>query len=175
MFGANREKRRMVKFHDIPPVLVQAVTSIEDKHFFTHNGFDPVRIVKAAYTDLREGRKDQGASTLSQQLARKFWLDQEKRWTRKLAEMVITVQLEQSLSKEQIFEDYANDVPLGWRGVYSIRGFGEASEAYFGKDLSQINLPEAASLAGMIQRPSYYQPYKQSRTASRSAATSCSA
>jgi penicillin-binding protein 1B len=158
--GASREKRRMVKFHDIPPVLVQAVTSIEDKHFFTHNGFDPIRIVKAAYTDLREGRKDQGASTLSQQLARMFWLDQEKRWTRKLAEMVITVQIEQSLSKEEIFEDYANDVPLGWRGAYSIRGFGEASEAYFGKDLSQINLPEAASLAGMIQRPSYYQPYK---------------
>jgi penicillin-binding protein 1B len=158
--GASREKRRMVKFHDIPPVLVQAVTSIEDKHFFTHNGFDPIRIVKAAYTDLREGRKDQGASTLSQQLARMFWLDQEKRWTRKLAEMVITVQIEQSLTKEEIFEDYANDVPLGWRGAYSIRGFGEASEAYFGKDLSQINLPEAASLAGMIQRPSYYQPYK---------------
>jgi penicillin-binding protein 1B len=158
--GASREKRRMVKFHDIPPVLVQAVTSIEDKRFFNHNGFDPIRIVKAAYTDLREGRKDQGASTLSQQLARMFWLDQEKRWTRKLAEMIITVQIEQSLSKEEIFEDYANDVPLGWRGAYSIRGFGEASEAYFGKDLSQINLPEAASLAGMIQRPSYYQPYK---------------
>jgi len=158
--GASREKRRMVKFHDIPTVLVQAVTSIEDKRFFNHNGFDPIRIVKAAYTDLRDGRKDQGASTLSQQLARMFWLDTEKKWTRKLAEMVITVQLEQRLSKEQIFEDYANEVPLGWRGAYSIRGFGEASEAYFGKDLSQIDLPEAASLAGLIQRPSYYQPYK---------------
>ncbi len=114
--GASREKRRMVKFRDIPPVLVQAVTSIEDKRFFQHNGFDPIRIVKAAYTDLREGRKDQGASTLSQQLARMFWLGQEKRWTRKLAEMIITVQIEQSLSKEEIFEDYANDVPHGVAG-----------------------------------------------------------
>ena len=119
-----REKRRMVAFRDIPPVLVQAVTSAEDKRFFQHAGFDPIRILKAAYIDVREGRKDQGASTLSQQLARMFWLDQEKRWTRKLAEMVITLQLEQRLSKEEIFEDYANQIDLGWRGTYNIRGFG---------------------------------------------------
>jgi penicillin-binding protein 1B len=158
--GPNREKRRIVKFADIPQVLVDAVTSAEDKRFFMHNGFDPIRIIKAAYVDLREGRKEQGASTLSQQLARGFWLDQNKRWTRKLAEMIITLQLEQKLSKEEIFEDYANQVYLGWRGSFEIHGFGEAAEAYFGKDLSQINLPEAATLAGMIQRPSYFNPFK---------------
>jgi penicillin-binding protein 1B len=158
--GPNREKRRIVKFPDIPPVLVDAVTSAEDKRFFMHNGFDPIRIIKAAYVDLREGRKEQGASTLSQQLARGFWLDQNKRWTRKLAEMIITLQLEQKLSKEEIFEDYANQVYLGWRGSFEIHGFGEAAEAFFGKDLSQINLPEAATLAGMIQRPSYFNPFK---------------
>jgi penicillin-binding protein 1B len=158
--GPNREKRRIVKFADIPKIVVDAVTSAEDKRFFQHNGFDPIRIIKAAYVDLKEGRKEQGASTLSQQLARGFWLDQSKRWTRKLAEVIITLQLEQKLSKEEIFEDYANQVYLGWRGSFEIHGFGEAAEAYFGKDLSQVNLPEAALLAGMIQRPSYFNPYK---------------
>ncbi|HLI85042.1 MAG TPA: PBP1A family penicillin-binding protein [Bryobacteraceae bacterium] len=158
--GPNREKRRIVKFADIPKVVIDAVTSAEDKRFFQHNGFDPIRIIKAAYVDLKEGRKEQGASTLSQQLARGFWLDQSKRWTRKLAEVIITLQLESKLSKEEIFEDYANQVYLGWRGSFEIHGFGEAAEAYFGKDLSQVNLPEAALLAGMIQRPSYFNPYK---------------
>ncbi|MBV9744744.1 MAG: PBP1A family penicillin-binding protein [Acidobacteriia bacterium] len=158
--GPNREKRRLVKFADIPKVLVDAVTSAEDKRFFQHNGFDPIRILKAAYVDLKEGRKEQGASTLSQQLARGFWLDQQKRWTRKLAEVIITLELEQKLSKEEIFEDYANQVFLGWHGSFEIHGFGEAAEAYFGKDLSQINLPEAATLAGLIQRPSYFNPYR---------------
>ena len=142
--GPNREKRRLVKFADIPKVLVDAVTSAEDKRFFQHNGFDPIRIIKAAYVDLKQGRKEQGASTLSQQLARGFWLDQQKRWTRKMAEVIITLELEQKLSKEEIFEDYANQVFLGWHGSFEIHGFGEAAEAYFGKDLSQINLPEAA-------------------------------
>ena len=158
--GPNREKRRIVKFADIPKVVVDAITSAEDKRFFQHSGIDPIRIVKAAYVDLKEGRKEQGASTLSQQLARGFWLDQDKRWTRKMAEVIITLELEQKLSKEQIFEDYANQVYLGWRGSFEIHGFGEAAESYFGKDLSQITLPEAATLAGMIQRPSYYNPYK---------------
>jgi len=157
--GPNREKRRMVKFADIPTVLVQAVTSAEDKRFFQHSGFDPIRIIKAAYIDLKEGRNAQGASTLSQQLARMFWLDTRKLWTRKLAETIITLQLEQKLSKEEIFEDYANDIYLGWRGSFRIHGFGEAAEAYLGKDLSQINLPEAAELAGMIQRPALFDPF----------------
>ena len=158
--GPDRQKRRMVKFADIPKVVVDAVTSAEDKRFFQHSGFDPFRVLKAVYVDVKEGRKEQGASTLSMQLARGFWLDQDKRWTRKLAEVVITLQLEQKLSKEEIFEDYINLVSLGRRGSFDIRGFGEAAETYFGKDLSQLRLPEAATLAGMIQRPSYFNPYK---------------
>lgn len=158
--GPSREKRRMVRFHDMPEVLVHAVTAAEDKRFFQHSGFDPIRIIKAAYVDIRERRKEQGASTLSQQLARMFWLDQDKRWTRKMAELMITLRLEQKLSKEEIFEDYANQVYLGWRGSFRIRGFGEASEAYLGKDLSQITLPEAAELAGLVQRPAYFDPFR---------------
>jgi len=160
LFDRNREKRRLVKFTDIPKVLVDAVTSAEDKRFFQHQGFDPLRIIKAVYVDVKEGRKEQGASTLSQQLARNLWLDPEKRWTRKLAELLITLRLEQTLSKQQIFEDYANQIYLGRRGSFSINGFGEAAEAYFGKDIRQLTLPEAATLAGMIQRPGYYNPFR---------------
>jgi penicillin-binding protein 1B len=158
--GTAREKRRMVKFHDIPKILVEAVTSAEDKRFFQHAGFDPIRIIKAAYVDIKEGRKDQGASTLSMQTARMFFLTQDKRWTRKLAEVIITLQLEQKLSKEDIFEYYANQVDLGWRGTFHIVGFGQASEAYLGKELNSITLPEAAEIAGMIQRPGYFDPFR---------------
>jgi len=160
LFDRNREKRRLVKFADIPKVLIDAVTSAEDKRFFQHQGFDPLRIVKAVYVDLKEGRKDQGASTLSQQLAKNLWLDPEKRWTRKLAELLITLRLEQTLTKQQIFEDYANQIYLGSRGSFRINGFGEASEAYFGKDIRQLTLPEAAMLAGIIQRPGHFNPYR---------------
>jgi len=160
LFDRNREKRRLVKFGDIPKVLIDAVTAAEDKRFFQHQGFDPLRIIKAAYVDLKEGRKEQGASTLSQQLARNLWLEPEKRWTRKMAELLITLRLEQTLSKQQIFEDYANQIYLGRRGSFSINGFGEAAQAYFGKDIRQLTLPESATLAGMIQRPGYYNPFR---------------
>jgi penicillin-binding protein 1B len=160
LFDRNREKRRLVKFADIPPVLIDAVTSAEDKRFFQHAGFDPLGMVRAAYVDLKEGRKDQGASTLSMQLAREFFLDKEKRWTRKLAEMIITVQLEQRLSKKEIFEDYCNQIYLGSRGTFRIHGFGEAAEAFLGKDLRQITLPEAAELASLPRWPAYFDPFR---------------
>ena len=157
---SSREKRRLVKFADIPKVIVNAVVSAEDKRFFQHAGFDPLRVIKAAYVDLREGRVAEGASTLSMQLARMFWLNQEKTVSRKAAEVMITLQLEQKLSKEEIFEFYANQVPLGRRGSFAIHGFGEAARAYFGKDLGQLTLAESATLAGLIQRPSFSNPYR---------------
>src|SRR5579863_2685708 len=160
LFDKNREKRRLVKFEDIPPVLVHAVVSAEDKRFFQHSGFDPIRIIKAAYIDVREHRYAQGASTLSQQLARSFWLDNDKTWRRKIPEVLITMHLEQKLKKEQIFEYYANQVPLGHRGSFGIRGFGEAAQVFFGKDVSKLTLPEAATLAGLIQQPSYTNPIR---------------
>ena len=163
--GPSREKRRIVKFADIPRVMVDALTSAEDKRFFQHSGFDPVRIVKAAYVDVKEGRKEQGASTLTQQLARMFWLDTgldapNKSWSRKLAEVVITLELEQRLSKEQIFEDYCNQIYLGSRGTFRIHGFGEAAESFLGKDLGQVTLPEAAELASLPRWPAYFDPFR---------------
>jgi penicillin-binding protein 1B len=160
LYDKNREKRRLVKYDDIPPVLVNAVVSIEDKRFFQHSGFDPVRIVKALWIDFRQHRKDQGASTLTQQLAKNIWLSNRKTWMRKYDELLITIHLEQKLTKQKIFEYYANMIPLGQRGSFAIRGFGEASQAFFGKDMRQLTLPEAATLAGLIQIPSYRNPVR---------------
>jgi penicillin-binding protein 1B len=159
LFDRSRQKRRMVRYEDLPKVLVEAVVSVEDKRFFKHAGFDPIRIVKAVLVDVSTGRHAEGASTISMQLARGFFLSMEKTWTRKLNEMVYTLILEQKLTKEQIFEYYANYVPLGWRGGFNIFGFGEASQAYLGKDVRDLTLPEAALLAGLIQRPSATNPF----------------
>jgi penicillin-binding protein 1B len=160
LFDRQRQKRRVVHYSDIPRVLVDAVTSAEDKRFFQHAGFDPLRIIKAVFEDVREGRKAQGASTLSMQLARNFWLGPEKTWTRKIAEAMITLQIEQKLTKEQIFEYYSNQVDLGQRRTFAVRGFGEAAQVYFGKDVRELKVEEAALLAGMIQKPNLYNPYR---------------
>ena len=160
LFDRSREKRRLVRFADLPKMLVNAVVSAEDKRFFQHSGFDPLRVLKAAYVDLKEQRRAQGASTLSMQLARSFWLTPEKTIQRKIAEVMITLHLEQKLSKEQIFEYYANQVDLGRRGSFAIRGFGEAAQTYFGKDVRDLSLAEAATLAGLIQRPSFTNPVR---------------
>lgn len=160
LFDQSRQKRRLVRFDELPKHLVNAVVSIEDKRFFKHSGFDPLRILKAAYVDLKSGEHAEGASTLSMQVARMFWLTPEKTWRRKAAETIITLHLEQKFTKEQIFEFYANEVDLGRRGSFAIRGFGEAAQAYFGKDVRQLTLAEAATLAGIIQRPSYFNPVR---------------
>ena len=147
-------------YEDIPAVLRNAVLSAEDKRFFQHSGFDPVGIIRSAWVDLRRGRSAQGASTLSMQLARDMFLNADKNWRRKLAEVMITMQLEQKLTKEQIFEMYCNGVDLGYRGSFTIRGFGEGSQVFFGKDLKSLTLPEAAAMAGIVRGASYYNPYR---------------
>ncbi len=160
LYDKNREKRRLVRYEDIPPVLVHAVISIEDKRFFQHAGFDPIRIVKALFVDLKAHRSAQGASTLTQQLAKMLWLNSRKTWTRKFDELLITIHLERKLTKQKIFEYYANEVDLGRRGSFAIRGFGEAAQAYFGKDIHNLTLPEAATLAGLGQEPSFRNPVR---------------
>ncbi len=160
LYDKSREKRRLVHYEDLPPVLVHALIATEDKRFFQHSGFDPIRIVKAVLVDVREHRKTEGASTITQQLARMLWLDNRKTFGRKFAELMITIHLERKLTKEKILEYYANEVDLGHRGSFAIRGFGEAAQAYFGKDIRQLTLPEAATLAGLIQEPSYRNPVR---------------
>ncbi len=160
LYDRNREKQRIVHYDDIPPVLRDAILSAEDKRFFQHSGFDPIGIVRSALVDMRRGKNAQGASTLSMQLARDMFLTPARNWRRKMAEMMITMQLEQKLTKQQIFEMYCNQVDLGYRGSFTIRGFGEAANAFFGKDLRSLTLPEAATLAAIVRGASYYNPYR---------------
>ena len=155
---SNRTKRRLITYDEIPPNLVQAVLAIEDRRFFEHSGVNYWRLMQAVLRDVTSGQKQQGGSTLTMQLARGFFLSPEKRIKRKLIEILITFQLEHRFTKKQIFEMYANQINLGQRGSFSIDGFGEAAEAYFGKDVRQLDLAQCAMLAGIIQRPNYFNP-----------------
>jgi penicillin-binding protein 1B len=159
LYDRTRVKRRVVRYDEIPVVMRNALISAEDKHFFQHMGFDPVGIVRAAYVDVKQRRAGQGASTLTQQLAKTLWLSPERTWRRKIPEILITLYLEQKLKKDQIFEYYCNSVYLGNVGSFSINGFGEGAQAYFGKDLKMISLPEAATLAGLINSPTHRNPF----------------
>ncbi len=156
----NRTKRRLVTFREIPPRMVEAVVAIEDRRFFEHGGVNYLRTAKCAYQDLMSRQKECGGSTITQQLARGFFLTPEKKYSRKLREIMITYQLESRFNKQQIFEMYANYVPLGQRGSFAINGFGEAAQAFFGKDLGRLDVAESALLAGTIQSPSRLNPYR---------------
>ena len=160
LFDADRSKRQIVKYNDIPKVLVDAVTAIEDRRFFQHSGVNFVRLAEAFWIDVTRQRHEQGGSTITMQLSRAFFLTPEKTIRRKLSEIMISLELEQKFSKQQIFEFYANRVDLGQRGSFTISGFAQASQAYFNKDLKDISLPEAALIAGLIQAPSYLSPYR---------------
>jgi penicillin-binding protein 1B len=160
-----RSKRRLVTYDEIPTNLINAIIAIEDRRFFQHSGINYWRAIPAALNNLRTGHRSQGFSTLTMQISRGFFLTPEKTYTRKLAEMMIAIELEQRYSKRQIFEFYVNQINMGQRGSFSIDGMGEAARAYFGKDIKNLTLPETALLAGMIQRPNYLSPYKHSERA----------
>ncbi len=155
-----RTKRRLVTYDELPKYLVPAVISIEDRRFFSHGGVDYIGIVRAMTRDVATRRLGQGGSTLTMQLARGFFLTPEKHLKRKLIEIVITYQLEHRFSKQQIFQMYANEIPLGQQGSFAINGFGEAAQVFFGKDISRLDLPECALLAGLIQSPSRLNPLR---------------
>src|ERR1022692_1553198 len=155
-----RSQRQLVKYDEIPKVMVDAVTWIEEGRFFQHSGINFMRLAQAAWVDFTHQRHQQGGSTITMQLSRAFFLTPEKTFKRKLIEMLIAVELEQKFSKQQIFEFYAHRVDLGQRGSFTISGLAEGSRSYFNKDLKDIPLPEAALLAGLIQAPSYLSPYR---------------
>jgi penicillin-binding protein 1A len=148
------ERRVIVTYNQIPPVMRDAVISIEDRHFENHWGIDVLRIVRAAVTDLMEWRRAQGASTLTQQLSRKLFLTPEKSFRRKIQEALMAIQIERHFTKSQIFAMYANQVDLG-HGNF---GYEAAAQFFFGKHLDQLTLPEAALLAGIPKSPTAYSP-----------------
>ncbi|HLK85775.1 MAG TPA: transglycosylase domain-containing protein [Candidatus Binataceae bacterium] len=151
-------ERVEVQLNDLPPYLVRGLLATEDRYFYYHPGFDPVRMVEAAIADLRSHRLAQGASTLTQQLARTFIDRRERTFTRKVRELAVALVIEIRLSKKQILERYINDVPMGAYDGTPIVGLPLAARYFFNKDLHEVTPGEAAILIGMIQAPSLYDP-----------------
>ena len=151
-------KRNTLTFRDIPPQLVQAILSIEDRRFFEHPGLDVFGVVRAMLRNAGDERIGQGGSTITQQLVKNTYLTSERTLRRKYAEAMLAFALEQRLSKEDIFALYCNEVYLGQRGAVAARGVEQAALIYFGKELKDLSLSEAATIAGMIQGPSRYSP-----------------
>src|SRR6478672_4636052 len=148
------QRRVVAAYDDYPPVLRDALISIEDKDFYRHWGVNVWRIAGAAYRDIRSGGKVQGASTLTMQLARNLFLSPDRSFHRKIQEALLAIQIERRFTKQQILTLYANQIYLG-HGVY---GFEAASEYYFSKPARQLTLPEAALIAGLPKSPLYYSP-----------------
>ncbi len=151
-------ERVEIQLSDLPPYLVRGLLATEDRYFYYHPGFDPVRMVEAAIADLRSHRLGQGASTLTQQLARTFIDRHERTFARKVRELAVALVIEIRLGKNQILERYINDVPMGAYDGTPITGMPLAARYFFNKDLHEVTPAEAAILIGMIQAPTLYDP-----------------
>ena len=149
-------KREVLAYHEIPQVLVQAILSIEDRRFFEHSGVDLNGLARALIRNVGDEKMGQGGSTITQQLVKNTYLTPQKTFRRKYAEAMLSLALEQRLSKQDIFALYCNEIYLGQRGAVSVRGVNKAAKVFYGKELSALSLPEAALLAGMIQSPARY-------------------
>ncbi|PRF96291.1 penicillin-binding protein [Burkholderia ambifaria] len=148
------ERRDIVHFKEVPDSLKKAILAIEDARFYDHGGVDLTGIARAGFVALTNGHASQGASTITMQVARNFFLSSEKTYTRKIYEMLLAYRIERALTKDQILEVYMNQIYLGQRAY----GFASAARVYFGKDLKDITLAEAAMLAGLPKAPSAYNP-----------------
>lgn len=165
LFDESREKRRLVRYEELPDHLVKAVLAIEDRRFFSHPGLDPFRIAGAALRNFRADSYVQGGSTITQQLCKNFFLTPERTVKRKLQEALLAFVLERRAQKKDILELYLNEIYLGQEGSFSINGVGEAARMYFHKDVGNLTLAESALLAGMIQSPNPYNPFRHAQKA----------
>ena len=154
------QDREPVRLAELPPHLVDAVLTVEDRRFETHPGLDPRRIVGALVADLRERRVVQGGSTVTQQLARTLFLSPKRSVLRKLREIAIAFALERRFPKDRLLEAYLNHIYLGQNGGDAIHGVGRAAQFFFGKDVSELEVQESAMLAGIIRGPSLYSPHR---------------
>jgi penicillin-binding protein 1A len=148
------ERRSLISIKEVPEQLKLAILAAEDERFYQHTGIDYLGVARAAYANLTQGGRRQGASTITMQVARNFFLSSEKTLTRKLYEALLAFKIENNLEKDQILELYVNQIYLGQRAY----GFAAASQIYFGKSLDKLTLPEAAILAGLPKAPSAYNP-----------------
>ncbi|MDE1231007.1 penicillin-binding protein 1A [Vibrio aestuarianus] len=159
------EKRRIpLRLEEMPPELIEAIIATEDSRFYEHYGFDPIGITRAAIAVVASGSAKQGASTITQQLARNFYLSNEKKIMRKIKEIFIAIHIEQLLSKQEILELYLNKIYLGYRSY----GIGAAAQVYFGKEVKDLTLSEIALIAGLPKAPSTMNPiYSVERATNR--------
>lgn len=148
------ERRAVVRLKDTPKVLTQAILAAEDERFYSHGGVDTLGVLRAAMSNLLSRGVKEGASTITMQVARNFFLSSEKTLTRKINEALLAIKIEHALSKDEILELYINHIFLGQRAY----GFAAAAQIYFGKPLAKINVAEAAMLAGLPKAPSAYNP-----------------
>jgi penicillin-binding protein 1B len=160
LFGSARESRLLINIKQVPNYLVNSVVAIEDHRYFEHAGIDWWGILRAMRADLRARSIVQGGSTITQQLVKNYFLNPERTLKRKVVEACMAIILESSYSKEEILEMYLNEIYLGQKGSAAIHGMGEAARYYFGRNVEDLTLPEAATLAGMIQAPNAYSPFR---------------
>jgi penicillin-binding protein 1B len=159
------EQRRLVRLSQIPPAFIDAILAAEDHRFYEHHGLDPIRILKAAWINLHSGHVVQGGSTLTQQLMKNFFLTQKRDWHRKIKEAIMAYIAERRYSKDEILENYINDIYLGQHGQEGIYGVWEASEYYFSKVPRDLTIGEMATIAGMIRSPNRYNPLRHPEAA----------
>ncbi len=165
IYPAHHEDRILVRLKDTPPLLRKTLIEVEDRDFQDHIGIAPLSILRALWVDLRAGRAVQGASTLTQQLARNLFLTRHRTLTRKATEAVMAILLDLHYSKDEILDTYYNEVYLGQDGRRAIHGFGLASEFYFGQPLNTLKLHQIALLVGLVKGPSYYDPRRHPQRA----------
>jgi len=158
-FGPHRERRQLVSIDQVPQHVIHAVLAAEDHRFYTHKGLDPKGILRAIYTNLRHASIRQGGSTITQQLAKNYFLTPKRTFIRKLKELFMSLTIEVMYEKNEILEIYLNEIYLGQKASEAINGIGEASFFYFGKPVSNLSLAESATLAGLIRGPNHYSPY----------------
>jgi penicillin-binding protein 1B len=160
LYQTEWEERRVVPLAEIPRRLIRAVLVTEDQRFYDHMGVDLVGMGRALVVDIESGRIVQGGSTLTQQLMKNFFLSEERTLRRKLLEAAMAIVAERRYSKNEILENYLNEIYLGQNGLQGIYGVWEASQFYFARSPGELSLAEAALLAGLIRAPNYYSPYK---------------
>ena len=146
---------------EIPPMCLNAVLAIEDHAFLEHGGFSVIGILRAVVRNLVSGRRAQGGSTITQQLVKNYFLTSEKKFSRKLQELIMSVELETRFTKDEILETYLNEIYLGQDGAFRVHGYGSASRYYFGRPVSELGLPECALMAAIINNPGALNPWRK--------------